>query len=310
MDDYENLLIGNEIFKERTIGVGVLAAEVAYNYGVSGPIARGSNIDFDVRKDEPYLVYDQFDFEVHTGPNGDCFDRFWVLLHEVYESARIVEQAIEGMPVGSRSSGKVPRVIQAPEGEVYVRTENPLGELGYYLISDGDNDALPDEDPDAVATTTSRRCPYVLEGHVRRRHDRDPRILLLRPGGHRPLMEITLTDWQLLLVKLGRHPRGGPGPDAGRRLRRAQGDGAPAAPPRARCIRVGSTAGPDARRRTEVHLQGRHHPGGRRQAGLQARAGRDLRPGGDALSRDPAGRDADRRGPRRRPLLPAGDLVG
>ena len=137
IDQYYNLLIGNEIFKQRTIGVGVLEPEIAYSYGVSGPIARGSNIDFDVRKDEPYLVYEQFDFDVPVGTNNDCFDRFWVLLHEVHESARIVEQAIEGLPSGP-VLGKAPRVIQAPEGEVYVRTENPLGELGMYLVSDGD----------------------------------------------------------------------------------------------------------------------------------------------------------------------------
>jgi NADH-quinone oxidoreductase subunit D len=137
IDDYYDLIIGNEIYKQRTIGVGVLDKEIAYNYGVSGPIARGSDIDFDVRKDEPYLVYDQFDFEVPKGTSGDCFDRFWVLLHEVHESAKIVEQAIEGMPSGP-ILGKVPRVVQAPEGEVYVRTENPLGELGMYLVSDGD----------------------------------------------------------------------------------------------------------------------------------------------------------------------------
>lgn len=137
LPDYENLLIGNEIFKQRTIDVGVLEKEVAYSYGVSGPIARGSGIDFDVRKDEPYLVYDHFDFEVTTAPNGDCFDRFWVLVHEVVESAKIVEQAIEGLPAGA-IMGKVPRVVQAPVGEVYVRTENSLGELGMYLVSDGD----------------------------------------------------------------------------------------------------------------------------------------------------------------------------
>jgi NADH-quinone oxidoreductase subunit D len=137
LPDYEDLLIGNEIFKQRTVGVGILPRDIAYSYGVSGPIARGSDIDFDVRKDEPYLVYDRFDFEVQSAPNGDCFDRFWVLLHEVVESAKIVEQAIEGMPDGP-VMGKVPRVVQAPKGEVYVRTENPLGELGFYLISDGD----------------------------------------------------------------------------------------------------------------------------------------------------------------------------
>jgi NADH-quinone oxidoreductase subunit D len=137
MPDYEDLLLGNEIFKQRTIGVGLLPKEVAYSYGVSGPIARGCDIDLDVRKDEPYSGYDQFEFDVHSAPNGDCFDRFWVLLHEVYESARIVEQAIESLPSGP-TMGKVPRVIQAPRGEVYVRCENPLGELGMYLVSDGD----------------------------------------------------------------------------------------------------------------------------------------------------------------------------
>lgn len=137
LPDYENLLLGNEIFKQRTIDVGVLPKDVAYSYGVSGPIARGSGIDFDVRKDEPYLVYDQFDFDVPTAPNGDCFDRFWVLVHEVVESAKIIEQAIEGLPTGP-IMGKVPRVVQAPKGEVYIRCENSLGELGMYLVSDGD----------------------------------------------------------------------------------------------------------------------------------------------------------------------------
>jgi NADH-quinone oxidoreductase subunit D len=137
LDQYEDLLVGNEIFKERTVDVGVLTREQIMSFGVSGPIARGSGVAHDIRKDEPYLVYDQFDFNVPVGPSGDCFDRFWVLVHEVVESARIVEQAIEGLPSGP-VLGKVPRVIQAPEGEVYVRAENPLGELGYYLASDGD----------------------------------------------------------------------------------------------------------------------------------------------------------------------------
>src|ERR687891_352669 len=137
LPDYEDLLTGNEIFKGRTINVGVLSKERAYQYGVTGPIGRGSDIDMDVRRDEPYLVYDQFDWEVQSASHGDCFDRFWVLLHEVVESAKIVEQAIEGVPSGP-VLGKVPRVIQAPEGEVYVRCENPLGELGMYLVSDGD----------------------------------------------------------------------------------------------------------------------------------------------------------------------------
>jgi NADH-quinone oxidoreductase subunit D len=137
LPDYEDMLTVNEVFKQRTINVGILPKEIAYSYGVSGPTARASDIDMDVRKDEPYVVYDQFDFDVQSAPHGDCYDRFWILLHEVVESAKIVEQAIEGIPSGP-IVGKVPRVIQPPAGEVYVRCENPLGELGMYLISDGD----------------------------------------------------------------------------------------------------------------------------------------------------------------------------
>jgi NADH-quinone oxidoreductase subunit D len=162
LPDYENLVIGNEIYKERTIGVGVLPKEVAYSYGVSGPLARASGITMDVRKDEPYLVYDQFDFDVHTAPNGDAFDRFWVLLHEVVESAKIVEQAIEGIPSGP-VLGKVPRVVQAPPGEVYVRAESPLGELGYYLVSDGDRRPYRMKIRTPSYNNVSA-LPYVLKG--------------------------------------------------------------------------------------------------------------------------------------------------
>jgi NADH-quinone oxidoreductase subunit D len=162
LPDYENLVIGNEIYKERTIGVGVLPKEVAYSYGVSGPLARASGITMDVRKDEPYLVYDKFDFDVHTAPNGDAFDRFWVLLHEVVESAKIVEQAIEGIPSGP-VLGKVPRVVQAPPGEVYVRAESPLGELGYYLVSDGDRRPYRMKIRTPSYNNVSA-LPYVLKG--------------------------------------------------------------------------------------------------------------------------------------------------
>jgi NADH-quinone oxidoreductase subunit D len=137
LPDYEAMLTENEVFKQRTINVGVLPRDIAYSYGVSGPIGRGSDIDMDVRRDEPYSGYDLFDWDVQSAPHGDCFDRFWILLHEVVESAKIVEQAIEGIPPGP-ITGKVPRVIQPPPGEAYVRCENPLGELGFYLISDGD----------------------------------------------------------------------------------------------------------------------------------------------------------------------------
>jgi NADH-quinone oxidoreductase subunit D len=135
--DYETLLLGNEIFKQRTVGIGILPADLAMEYGASGPILRGSGVPYDVRKAEPYLIYDEFDFDIPIGKSGDAFDRFWVLVQEMRESARIVEQALDGLPEGSHL-GEVPKRLTIPEGEVWSRAENPLGELGYYLVSNGD----------------------------------------------------------------------------------------------------------------------------------------------------------------------------
>lgn len=135
--DYEDLLMGNEIFKQRTVGVGILPPDLALEYGVSGPILRASGVPYDVRRAEPYLNYEEFDFDVPMGQGGDSFDRYWVLIQEMKESAKIVEQALEGLPSGSHI-GAVPKRLTLPPGEVYGRAENPLGEMGYYLVSDGD----------------------------------------------------------------------------------------------------------------------------------------------------------------------------
>lgn len=135
--DYEGLLLGNEIFKARTLGIGTLPPELAIEYGVSGPLLRGSGVAYDVRRADPYLIYDEFDFDIPAGRNGDSFDRFWVLIQEMRESAKIVEQALEGLPEGGHI-GQVPKRLTLPQGEIYSRAENPLGELGYYLISDGE----------------------------------------------------------------------------------------------------------------------------------------------------------------------------
>lgn len=134
--DYENLLAGNEIFKQRTVGIGKLPGDLALEYGVSGPILRGSGVPYDVRKADPYLIYDEFDFEIPVGVTGDSFDRFWILVQEMRESAKIVEQALEGLPEGSHI-GAVPKRLTIPKGEIYARAENPLGELGYYIVADG-----------------------------------------------------------------------------------------------------------------------------------------------------------------------------
>ena len=135
-DDLEGLVLGNEIVQQRTIGVGILPAERAIEYGVSGPNLRGSGVAFDLRKVEDYLPYDRFDFDLITMPNGDAYDRCRVRLEEIRQSARIVEQALDSLPAGPLQA-KVPRVIKVPKGECYVRAENPKGEMGYYIVSGG-----------------------------------------------------------------------------------------------------------------------------------------------------------------------------
>jgi NADH-quinone oxidoreductase subunit D len=137
-DDMEDLLLGNEIFQTRTRGVGVIPAAVAAEYGLSGPNARASGIDWDLRRDAPEntLAYKDLDFKVWTHPDGDSFARYWIRLQETREAASMVEQLLDGLPSGSIMA-KVPRIIKVPAGEAWVHTENPLGEMGYYVVSKG-----------------------------------------------------------------------------------------------------------------------------------------------------------------------------
>jgi NADH-quinone oxidoreductase subunit D len=132
----EDLVAGNEIILARTKGIGLLPPEVAAAFGVSGPNLRASGVPFDLRKTSDYLPYSDFDFDVITGANGDCWDRWHVRLREIRESIKIVQQAIDGIPSGDLQA-KVPKVIKVPKGETYVRAENPKGEMGYYIVSDG-----------------------------------------------------------------------------------------------------------------------------------------------------------------------------
>jgi NADH-quinone oxidoreductase subunit D len=136
-DQFEDLVLGNEIFEARTKGIGIIPADIGTSYGVSGSNIRASGVDWDLRRDgRPYLVYPDLDFKVWTHPDGDSFARYWVRLQETRESARIVLQCLEGMPAGPIMA-KVPRIIKVPEGEVWVETENPLGQMAYYVISKG-----------------------------------------------------------------------------------------------------------------------------------------------------------------------------
>jgi NADH-quinone oxidoreductase subunit D len=137
-DEMDDLVTGNEIFQARTRGVGVIPADVAQQFGLSGANLRASGVDWDLRRDLPVgLAWDQADWKVHTHPDGDSFARFWVRIQEVRESTKIVDQLLDGLPSGPIMA-KVPRIIKVPEGEAWVATENPLGEMGYYVVSKGD----------------------------------------------------------------------------------------------------------------------------------------------------------------------------
>ena len=137
LDEYDDLLTYNPIFMDRTQGIGVMSAEQAVAYGITGPMLRASGLPYDLRKDEPYSVYDRFDFEVPVTQNGDCWDRYYVRMREMRESCRIVEQALDQLPPGPHQA-KTPRIIKPQKGEVYVEIENPRGQLGYYLVSQGE----------------------------------------------------------------------------------------------------------------------------------------------------------------------------
>lgn len=135
--DFENLIMGNEIIHARTKGIGVLPPEVATAYGCSGPVLHASGVPMDPRKDEPYEKYGEVEFDVPVGQNGDCYDRLWVLVQRMWESCKIIEQCMDKLPAGQYISPKLPKKIKVPEGEIYLRTENPLGLMGYYVVGDG-----------------------------------------------------------------------------------------------------------------------------------------------------------------------------
>ncbi len=136
LHDFESLIMGNEIIHARTDGVGVLPPEVAVSYGCSGPVLHASGVAMDPRKDEPYEKYGEVEFEVPIGHNGDCYDRLAVLVQRMWESCKIVEQCMDKLPPGRYVAEKLPKKIKPPEGEIYVRTENPLGLMGYYVVGD------------------------------------------------------------------------------------------------------------------------------------------------------------------------------
>jgi len=135
-DEYEQMLSQNEIFLARTKGVGILTRDLAVNASASGPVLRASGVKWDIRKADPYCVYDRFEFDIPTGQTGDCYDRYMVRMLEMRQSLRIISQALQQMPEGVNFRSQVPRLIRPPSGEIYSHIESPRGELGFYIVSD------------------------------------------------------------------------------------------------------------------------------------------------------------------------------
>jgi NADH-quinone oxidoreductase subunit D len=165
VDEYETLLTDNRIWKQRTVGIGVVSPERALQMGFTGPMLRGSGVEWDLRKKQPYEVYDQLDFDIPVGVNGDCYDRYLVRMEEFRQSNRILKQCVEWLrnnpgpvmlddhkltpPSRESMKGDMESLIHhfklftegytLPEGEVYTAVEHPKGEFGIYLVSDGTN---------------------------------------------------------------------------------------------------------------------------------------------------------------------------
>ncbi len=164
MPDYFDLVLGNEIFRGRTVNVGPLPTEVALSIGVTGPALQATGLAEDARVTEPYLQYDRVKVDVPVGTNGDAFDRFDVLLRRIIASIDIIDQ-IHGHIGAGPVNQKLPKMVKAPEGWTYVRTENPLGQLGYWLESDGGRTPwrLKMRTP---SFSNVQAIPYLVEGQL------------------------------------------------------------------------------------------------------------------------------------------------
>ena len=135
LDEYDNLLARNEILLVRTKGVGILPRDLAINSAASGPVLRASGVDWDLRRDDPYSIYDRLEFDVPVGTTGDNYDRYWIRIQEARQSVRMLKQILKDLPEGEVCAD-VPKLLRPPVGEVYGRIDAPKGELGFYLVSD------------------------------------------------------------------------------------------------------------------------------------------------------------------------------
>lgn len=140
LEDFDGLLVGNEIFVERCRGLAPISKEQAIDWGLSGPMIRATGLAHDIRRAEPYSVYDRMKFNIPTGKNGDVFDRFMVRMAEAYQSTKIVRQCMEQMPKGGLVlNPDLPKTLRIDDGECYVRTEGTKGEYGVYALAKGGN---------------------------------------------------------------------------------------------------------------------------------------------------------------------------
>ena len=137
IDEYEELLTTNRIWVERTKDVGKISAEECIALGVTGPVLRASGVKWDLRKAQPYAAYQNFDFEIPVGQNGDTYDRYIVRMQEMRQSLRIIEPGHRKDSRRARSWPRLPKVMKPPVGEIYHSIEAPKGELGYFIVSDG-----------------------------------------------------------------------------------------------------------------------------------------------------------------------------
>jgi NADH-quinone oxidoreductase subunit D/NADH-quinone oxidoreductase subunit C/D len=137
LDEIDRYLTNNEILRERCEGVGVLLPDRAMALSTTGPVLRASGVPYDIRRADPYSIYDRFEFDVVYGRHGDVYDRYLVRLEEARQSLRILKQAIRDIPGGSINDGPSAYQVKVPPGESYGRVEGPKGELGFYIVSDG-----------------------------------------------------------------------------------------------------------------------------------------------------------------------------
>jgi len=163
--EYEQLLTHNRIWLERTRQVGVISGPDAIAIGLSGPPLRASGVMRDVRKDEPYAAYDEFEFDIPLGAAGDTYDRYLTRLEEMRQSVRIVRQALDGLPDGP-IIGKVPRVIKPPAGETYHAIEAPKGELGFFIASDGKSSSPYRFRVRPPSFCNLQALPQLIRGHL------------------------------------------------------------------------------------------------------------------------------------------------